>query len=84
MPIGNLSSQIFANIYLNELDQFIKHTLHVKYYFRYADDFLIVHSDEEYLKSLIKDLVKLGIAFIKNQNKNSPAWRGSIKLMSVF
>ena len=58
LPIGNLSSQIFANIYLNELDQFIKHTLHVKYYFRYADDFLIVHSDEEYLKSLIKPMAE--------------------------
>lgn len=43
MPIGNLTSQLFANIYLNELDQFVKHQLHVKYYLRYMDDFVILH-----------------------------------------
>lgn len=42
IPLGNLTSQIFANIYLNELDQFIKHKLKAKYYLRYADDFLIL------------------------------------------
>lgn len=40
MPLGNLTSQVFANIYLNELDQFVKHKLKVKFYLRYADDFL--------------------------------------------
>ena len=50
VPIGNLTSQIFANIYLNELDQFVKHTLRVKHYFRYADDFIIVHQSEMYLR----------------------------------
>jgi retron-type reverse transcriptase len=47
IPIGNLTSQLFANIYLNELDQFVKHTLKVKYYIRYCDDFVIVDYDEE-------------------------------------
>ena len=42
LPIGNLTSQLFANIYLNELDKFIKHTLCLKYYLRYMDDFLIL------------------------------------------
>lgn len=42
IPLGNLTSQIFANIYMNELDQFIKHTLKITYYLRYADDFLIL------------------------------------------
>lgn len=42
IPLGNLTSQIFANIYLNELDQFIKHDLMIRYYLRYADDFLIL------------------------------------------
>lgn len=42
MPIGNLTSQLFANIYLNELDQFCKHLLHVRYYVRYMDDIVIV------------------------------------------
>jgi hypothetical protein len=42
LPIGNLTSQLFANIYLNELDQFVKHQLRIKYYLRYMDDFLIL------------------------------------------
>nr|AQS33187.1 hypothetical protein [uncultured archaeon] len=41
MPLGNLTSQFFANVYLNELDQFVKQQLHVKYYLRYVDDFVI-------------------------------------------
>lgn len=53
LPIGNVTSQIFANIYLNELDQFIKHKLKVKYYFRYADDFVITHESEEYMKDML-------------------------------
>lgn len=51
-PIGNLTSQLFANIYMNELDQFIKHGLKVKYYIRYTDDFVIVHQDRDYLLGL--------------------------------
>jgi len=47
IPLGNLTSQIFANIYLNELDQHIKHKLKIKYYLRYADDFIILDSDKE-------------------------------------
>jgi retron-type reverse transcriptase len=50
IPIGNLTSQLFANIYLNELDQFIKHHLRVKYYIRYMDDFVIVSDDKNQLK----------------------------------
>ena len=42
LPIGNLTSQFFANVYLNELDQFIKHTLKVKHYVRYVDDFVLL------------------------------------------
>lgn len=42
LPIGNLTSQFFANVYLNELDQFVKHTLKAKYYYRYVDDFVIL------------------------------------------
>ncbi len=45
IPLGNLTSQIFANIYLNELDQFVKHSLKIEYYLRYADDFIILNSD---------------------------------------
>lgn len=53
MPIGNITSQIFANIYLNELDWFIKRKLKLKNYFRYADDFIIVHQDEAYLNEIL-------------------------------
>lgn len=47
LPIGNLTSQIFANIYMNEFDQFVKHELKIKYYVRYTDDFAVA-SDNEY------------------------------------
>ena len=50
LPIGNLTSQFFANIYLNELDQFAKHHLKAKYYIRYVDDFLILSCDKNQLK----------------------------------
>lgn len=53
MPIGNLTSQLFANIYLDLLDQFMKHELKVKYYIRYADDFAILSENKSYLESLL-------------------------------
>jgi RNA-directed DNA polymerase len=49
MPLGNLTSQFFANVYLNELDNFVKHRLKAKYYIRYVDDFVILHSDRNIL-----------------------------------
>ncbi len=51
LPIGNLTSQFFANVYLNSLDQFAKHTLKSKYYIRYVDDFVLFHHDREVLLS---------------------------------
>jgi len=53
LPLGNVTSQIFANIYLNELDQFIKHKLKIKYYLRYCDDFIILSESRDYLSDLI-------------------------------
>lgn len=53
IPLGNLTSQIFANIYMNELDQFIKHKLKVKHYLRYADDFILVSRDKIMLEQQI-------------------------------
>lgn len=53
MPLGNLTSQFFANVYLNELDQFVKQELKAPYYIRYVDDFVILHhSTVELEKSL--------------------------------
>ena len=42
LPIGNLNSQFFANVYLNALDQFVKHKLRCKYYLCYCDDFVLL------------------------------------------
>lgn len=50
IPVGNLTSQLFANVYGNRLDKFIKHTLHIKYYVRYMDDFIILSPDLNQLK----------------------------------
>jgi len=50
MPLGNLTSQFFANIYLNELDYFVKHELKAKYYIRYVDDFVLLSSSKEQLE----------------------------------
>lgn len=58
IPIGNLTSQFFSNIYLNELDQYIKHELKVKYYLRYADDFAFISHDRTYLLNLIDPIRK--------------------------
>jgi RNA-directed DNA polymerase len=49
MPLGNLTSQFFANVYLNELDYFVKHELRAKYYIRYVDDFAILHHHKSLL-----------------------------------
>lgn len=53
LPLGNLTSQLFVNIYMNEFDQFVKHRLRVKYYIRYADDFVILSEDKSWLLELL-------------------------------
>jgi len=53
IPIGNLLSQLFANVYLNELDNFVKEDLGVKHYVRYVDDFVILDSEKNRLKDII-------------------------------
>ena len=74
LPIGNLTSQLFANIYLNELDQFAKHVLKAKFYIRYVDDFIIISRDRAYLAALIvpiesflKECLKLDLHPIKRK-----------------
>lgn len=50
LPIGNLTSQFFANVYLNEVDQFVKHELKCRHYVRYVDDMVLLHEDPEQLR----------------------------------
>lgn len=56
LPIGNLTSQLFANIYLNELDQFIKNKLRIKYYARYTDDFVIIAKNRKELENILFEI----------------------------
>lgn len=56
LPIGNLTSQLYSNVYLNVLDQYIKRTLHCKYYGRYVDDFYVVGTDKEWLHSIVEPI----------------------------
>jgi len=53
IPIGNLTSQLFANIYMNEFDKFVKHKLKMKHYVRFADDFVILSNNQNDLKTLL-------------------------------
>ena len=57
-PIGNYTSQTFANIYLNELDQYVKHKLKCKYYFRYMDDSIILVKTKEEAKDILEKIIK--------------------------
>ena len=73
MPLGNLTSQFFANIYLNELDQFIKHQLKAKHYIRYVDDFVIVHHSRKTLEEhqgKIQDFLATALALQLHPDKS--------------
>jgi hypothetical protein len=72
IPVGNFTSQWFGNLYLNELDQFIKHVLRVRCYIRYCDDFILLHQDKQLLNgisSIIQTFLddKLDLKLSKNQ-----------------
>ncbi len=56
LPLGNLTSQLLVNVYMNEFDQFVKNVLKVKYYIRYADDFVILSTDKNYLVDLLSKI----------------------------
>ena len=56
IPIGNLTSQLFANAYLNELDHFVKRVLKERFYLRYMDDFLILGADKEHLRAVREEV----------------------------
>ncbi|MDR1883605.1 MAG: RNA-directed DNA polymerase [Prevotella sp.] len=65
LPIGNLTSQLFSNVYLTPFDNYIKRELKFKYYGRYVDDFYIVHQDKDILKEAIPKIT----AFLQNELK---------------
>ena len=67
LPLGNLTSQLLVNIYMNEFDQFVKCTLKTKQYIRYADDFVFLHEDRAYLERLLPEID----AFLKETLKLS-------------
>jgi len=57
LPLGNLTSQLLVNIYMNEFDQFMKRELKIKYYIRYADDFVVLSSNKNYLNLILRYIV---------------------------
>jgi retron-type reverse transcriptase len=65
LPLGNLTSQLLVNIYMNEFDQFVKHKLKVKYYIRYADDFVILQNDKTSLANILDQMKE----FLENDLK---------------
>ena len=58
LPLGNLTSQLLVNIYMNKLDQFVKHKLKAKYYIRYADDFVILSENKDWLEKILSQIRK--------------------------
>jgi len=56
LPIGNLSSQFFANVYLDALDQFVKHRIRARHYIRYVDDFVLLHESPQWLNAALADI----------------------------
>ncbi len=72
LPLGNLTSQLFVNVYMNAFDQFVKHELKAKFYIRYTDDFVILSTDrallEQYLvhiRAFLRDVLKLELHPLK-------------------
>lgn len=56
LPLGNLTSQLLVNIYMNEFDQYMKHRLKAKHYIRYADDFVILSNDKKRLENILIEI----------------------------
>jgi len=75
MPIGNLLSQLFANLYLNELDQYAKHDMRLHYYIRYMDDVVILHQDKNELHRILQEIEVFLSIELKLQLNNKTAIR---------
>lgn len=74
LPIGNLTSQFFSNVYLNRIDQFVKHNLRIKYYCRYVDDMVLMHEDTKYLNycyDKIDEFLRTHLDLVLNPKKKN-------------
>jgi len=72
LPLGNLTSQLFANVYLNEFDRFIKHKINAKFYIRYADDFVVLSDDRAWIENqvpIIKEFLRARLNLEVHPNK---------------
>lgn len=67
LPLGNLTSQLLINVYMNAFDHFVKRDLKAKYYIRYADDFVVIHRDRKYLEKILIQIA----SFLENELKLS-------------
>ncbi len=81
LPIGNLSSQFFANVLLDALDQFVKHQVRAKHYTRYVDDFILLHESPQWLNRAHDDIAefladRLGLAHNPTKTILQPVDRG--------
>jgi RNA-directed DNA polymerase len=81
LPIGNLSSQFFANVYLDALDQFVKHELRARHYVRYVDDFVLLHESATWLNEARRDVeaflpIALGVRLNPSKTILQPIDRG--------
>jgi len=65
LPIGNLTSQVFGNVYMNDFDYFVKKEMKIKYYGRYVDDMLFVHNDKSFLENIIPQLSNFLLSNLK-------------------
>lgn len=82
LPIGNLTSQLFSNVYLNVFDQFMKRRLHCRHYGRYVDDFYVVGADRDWLLSLVPGIrgflrEELGLEFHDGKLRVNSVWHGA-------
>jgi retron-type reverse transcriptase len=81
LPIGNLTSQFFGNVYLNELDQFVKHTLKARFYIRYVDDLVLLSRERDELIRWMKEIedfliIRLGLKLHPKRRKLQPISNG--------
>jgi len=82
LPIGNLTSQLFSNVYLNVMDQFMKRVLKCRHYGRYVDDFYVVSADKVWLNSIVPKVREflvsaLGLAFHDGKMQITSVWHGA-------